>query len=253
MSSFRRERGVILLVVLWICALLTVLLAAFSLAVRVDRTVASGVVEQVRGRAAAEAVLNYLAAVRLADSEVWQAMPGEVFILPIDDVRVRFRLLPESAFLNLNTATQEQIAQVFSGLGLSSADVLASQVVERRVGGSTGAASDAIMPQPWYAVDELIVLGGGLAGVTNLHELFTVDGQHEGVNTAFASSRLLALLGLSAEVTDAVVEEPIYRIQLELGQRQGVRKIEVTAAFDGEGQGYRLHRWNLYNAHFNLD
>lgn len=246
-----REQGVVLIVVLWVCTLLTVLLGAFTLSINVDRTLAGNLVQQVRERAATEAVLNYLTAVRRVDAEAWQAMPGEVFELPFDGIDVFFRLIPESSYLNLNLATEEQLAGVFTALDLEDPQGLARQVVSRR-DGTMELSETGTPPQPWYSVDELAMLAGGLERVNDLHRLFTVYGEHEQIDPTYADNRLLND-DQAEPVGEVLAEDGLFRLQIALGAGRRLRKVEVTAAFTESEAGYQVLHWNLYNASFAME
>ena len=63
------QRGAVLVLVLWILTLLTFLLGAFSNEIRVENRIVGDMVERIRLRAGATAVLNYLALAGTASPE----------------------------------------------------------------------------------------------------------------------------------------------------------------------------------------
>ena len=251
------QRGAVLILVLWITALLTVMLAAFSQQVRIDRSVAGDTLDRVRAQAASESVLNYLAALQQVDPEGFQQMPGELYRLPWGGLEVRFRLLPESAFVSLNTAPLELLELVFAGLGLAEPLQLAEAVVRRREGDPEAVDELQREPRPWLSVDELVLLGGGLQQQPGLSALFTAHGRHVEVDARFASAELVALLEtspflLTPEADEGVVGE-VYRVQIEIGSAQRSRKLEASVRFSSFGRtGYQLLQTNLYNVSFEL-
>ena len=254
----QRQHGAVLILVLWITSLLVLMLGAFSLNVRIDRQVAGGVLQQVRAQAAADTVLNYLAAVRQADPETWQTMPGEVFRLPWEALDVRFRVLPETAFVDLNTAPEAVLIDVFSGLELDDAAALAAAVVRRREGDPEAADTLSAQPRPWLSVDELLSLEQGLDQVPGLHQLFTVYARQPWVDERFAAQRLLALLAADDYLQTPETEGPglgdaMYRVQIELGNGTQRRQLEVSARFIDTGVGYQVLHTNLYNVSFSMD
>lgn len=253
----RQQRGAVLILVLWITVLLTLLLGAFSLMVRVDRGVAADVVQQVRSRAAGDSVLSYLAATRLVDDAAWMEMLGEIYVLPWEGFDVRFRFIPESSFVSLNAAPQEQLFAVFSALGLENADRLAEAVVIRRQGSLEMEETAEEAPRPWSSVEELIVLGGGLERLAGLSRWFSADSYAPAVTFDYAPPLLQEVLP-DEFAADAAGEfqasgfEP-YRVQVMFGVPPEARRAEFTAIFDDGATGYRLVRSNLYNARFDWD
>ncbi|SDU36145.1 hypothetical protein [Halopseudomonas salegens] len=256
-GSRRHQRGAVLILVLWITSLLTIMLAAFSMTVRIDRQVAGDMLQQVRAQAAADSVLNYLAAVRQVDPDRWESMPGEVFRLPWEGLDVHFRLIPETAFVSLNTAPEDMLEAVFAGLESADARSLAAAVVRRREGDLEAAEDIDRQPRPWISVDELLLLGDGLERVAGLHRFFTVHGSHVEVDARFAAEPLLDLLGgtdyLQESQEDAALTTDAFRIQIELGQGVRRRRLEVSARFVADGVGYQVLHTNLYNVSFTLD
>lgn len=270
-----RQRGAVLIVVLWVLALLVVLLAAFSSTVRVDRQVSSELVVRAKGRAAADAVLAYLSAMYRLGGDQWSELPGQVLLLPGPDP-VRFRLIPEEAYVSLTGASPKLLGLLLDGLsidGVDSAQVIES-IVARRQGVLSDEGGDTIPAPPLRSVDELQLLPGiSRELLDHLTPLVTVDSAHDGVALDFASLSLLrALTGEDAGSFDerrvgggfqasgdpppelaAVPGGILYRLQIEIGGRSDRRRLEVTVKF-GEGKdGYRSVRWNEYTARFDLD
>ena len=59
--SYIRQKGVVLIVVIWIVVLLSVLLLGFSSMLKVERQVTIETTQRIQARASADAVLQYLA------------------------------------------------------------------------------------------------------------------------------------------------------------------------------------------------
>ncbi|MES2817370.1 MAG: hypothetical protein V4812_00085 [Pseudomonadota bacterium] len=274
--GFTRQRGVVLILVLWVIALLMLLLVAFSASVRVDRGISADLVQRVQGRAAAEAALNYLAAIQRMGDETWPQLPGRVFVLPFEGADVRFRLVPEEAYISLKGASPELLTLLAEAVVGKDGDpqLLVERIVQRRqaVGGGDG-QTEASMPL--YAVEELALVPGiDRALLEPLYPLLTLDSEHAGVDPRFATAPLLrVLLGdekaraliaaranedfIAGEYLDPVlVASPggvVFRLQVEVGQGDRRRQVEVTSRF-GEGpSGYKIMRWNEYTARFDLD
>lgn len=269
-----KQQGVVLIVVLWIVVLLTVLLAAFTATVKVDRHVATDVVESVQAHASADGVLGYLSAVRIASPDVWLEMPGEVYKLQLNNVQVRFRLIPETAFVSLKAASVDLLQQVFEAAQVADAQQVAELIVARRSASINDSTGEEVTPMLLASVLELSQLPQlNMEQLQMIQHWFTVDSQHEGVNLLFAEPRLVyalapdeaeGLIATRAEadspqldpVSNAMMQHDlgdIMRVQVELSTSASKRKIEATVAFDDGERGYHVVRWNEYNAHFSLE
>lgn len=264
------QRGVVLIVVLWITVLLTVLLVAFTATIKVDRNVATDMVQRVQARAGAEAVLSYLVAIRQSGAYDWLEMTGQVYKLSLNAMQVRFRFIPESAFVSLNAATAEELETLFNAAGAEDATAIAEYIVQRREGHIASQSGEAVEPRPWVSTVELSLLPGITSEVyQHVQSWFTVDSDHQSVDVNFAEAGLVrALRGAEAEQLLAERDEQalvgdttgmnqeggnVFRIQVELSSTGSKRKIETSVAF-GEGElGYRIARWNEYNARFSLE
>ena len=269
-----KQRGVVLIVVLWIVALLTVLLAAFTATVKVDRHVATDVVEGIQARTSADSVLGYLSALREADPELWPNMLGQVYELQLNNLLVRFRMVPETAYVGLNSASIELLSEVFAAAQVPDAQQLAQLIVERRSATADPQAGEQVTPGLFSSVFNLTQLPQISAEAQqSMQHWFTVDSLHEGVNLAFAPADLVhALLPneaatlLAERAENAVLaaetinsdfmqldQGNTVRVQVELSGSASKRKIEATVAFNDGDLGYHVVRWNEYNAHFSLD
>lgn len=269
-----KQRGVVLVVVLWVVVLLTVLLAAFTATVKVDRHVATDVVESIQARASADGVISYLSAIRKADPELWPDMLGQVYKLQLNTMLVRFRIIPETAYVDLNTASVELLQQLFEAAQLPDAQYLAERIVERRSGAVDEQTGEQLRPEPFTSVLNLTRIPQiSVDTGQRIQHWFTVDGQHEGVNMLFAQPSLLrallpdeaeALLAernergeLALESINSAFMQPdpgtVMRIQVELSSSASQRKIEATVRFNDSKLGYHVVRWNEYNAHFSLE
>ncbi|TRX74083.1 general secretion pathway protein GspK [Pseudomonas mangiferae] len=280
------QRGVVLIVVLWIVALLTVLLVAFSASVKVDRNIASEIVYRARTRAAAEAALHYLVAVQRIGNDTWTTLPGQVLILPFAQ-GARFRLVPEEAYVSLIGAPPALLSQVIGQVAKGDTDVekVVEAIVARREGalaqngGPLQAPADgsAAPPTPQLAsIDELMLLPGvSRTWLDRLAPLVTVDGEQTGVDVLHASLPVLrAVTGDEgkaaalyekrgdadvnpADYIDPALYSPpegsLYRLQVEVRAAGKPQQVEVTVMFGDGPDGYRIVRWNEYTARFNLD
>lgn len=269
----RRQGGVVLIVVLWIVSLLTVLLIGFSGVARVERETSVDLLQRVSGRASAEAVLAYLGAVKDLGSDVWEPILGQVLVMPLSPP-VRFRVVPEDAFLSLNGASRETLQQVFRALApeVRDPEMLADLIVTRRQG-DIEAGTEA---NPWRSVNELLLLDSVRPdAIQPVLGWLTVDSEHDGVNERYAAPALIQALypdraeeilagrgaGNVSVGTDGAdfQSRPVlragmarFRVQVEAGVEGKARRLEATATFDNAA-GYQVVRWNEYNVVFTFD
>lgn len=269
-----KQRGVVLIVVLWIVILLTILLAAFTATVKVDRYVAADVLESVQARASADGVLSYLSALRIADPEQWSEMAGKVYKLQLNNMKLRFRIIPETAYVSLNGASVELLERIFETVPVPDALQLAELIVERRSGSMDEQTGEEVAPELFTSVRRLAQLAqASEEELQVIQHWFTADSEHDGVNLNFAESGLVfALAPDEAEAWLATRNEEdsptlssientfmqqnqgdIVRVQVELSSSASKRKIEATVAFNDGEQGYHVVRWNEYNAYFSLE
>lgn len=275
----QRQKGVVLIVVLWVLALLMILLAAFSTSVRIDRQISSELVQRAQARAGMDAALAYLAAIQKIGGETWTGLKGQVFILPLPSGRVRFRLIPEEAYLSLTGAPEDLLRMLISGLASEQTDLETAirSLLDRRLPQQTGsAADDTSTPtkQPMHATEELLLLPGfDRPLVERMTPFVTVDSAHTGLAVNFSSPELLGLITGDPRIVAALQSAPegsmddaafnpgfatapagrIFRLQVEVGEDQQRRKAEVTVIFGEGSEDYQVVRWNEYNPRFDLD
>lgn len=266
-----QQKGVVLIIVLWITVLLTVLLVAFTASIKVDRNVATDIVQRVQARAGAEAVLSYLVAIQQSEAYALSRMAGQVYKLSLNTMDVRFRFIPENAFISLNAAPFEELAAAFNAAGADNAAEIAQHIVQRRSGvpeTDPVTGLETITPRPWKAIIELATVPIISADVyQRIQGWLTVDSKHTQVNFDFADKSLVhALKGNTAEQVLAdrearsiinnglfVSVRDVFRVQVELSSSSSTRQIEATVEFSGGKHGYHVVRWNEYNTHFYLD
>lgn len=278
--SGEQQRGVVLIVVLWVLALLMLLLAAFSTTVRVDRQISSELVQRAQTRAGVDGALAYLAAINKIGGDTWVGLRGQVLILPLPHGQVRFRLMPEEAYLSLTGAPEELLKMLIAGLASEQTDIdlaLTSLLDRRQLQRTPGTQSfDADEPsrEPLHSIEELLLLPGfDRALLERMAPHVTIDSRHSGVAARFATPRLLELITGDQQIAAALKSMPdemlgvpelspsmlsapsgrIFRLQVEAGQGRQRRKAEVTVIFTEGGEDYQIVRWNEYNPQFYLD
>jgi general secretion pathway protein K len=132
-SPRRRQRGVALVIVLWILLLVTISTGAYTLMARMDQLEAHTVIAGTRARMAAESGLN-LAVLGLRDPDDEQRLvpDGRPYYYQVQDVRVEVQITDERGKLDINSADEATLKQMFVGHGLdeSRATELAAAVLD---------------------------------------------------------------------------------------------------------------------------
>ncbi len=215
-----RQRGVALIVVLWVVALLSLLAASFGLGVRREARLAAYHVGLPQWRAAAEAAVHYAAyRLRLSDPQWRWQVDGRVYHWHWQGLPVELRLADESGKVDLNRApaTLLQVALQLAGAEADQAVALADAILDWRDGddatrphGAEAATYAAAgldygpANRPFQAVEEVgMVLGMTPALTRALLPWVTIHSHRQGINPASAPPALLrALPGIDPQVVE---------------------------------------------------
>lgn len=111
------QRGIALVLVLWVTLLLSVVVGSFTLVSRVETLTARNLLDATRAHFAAEAGVNFaVAAMSAADAEEEVVPDGRNFTLRLDDATVEISVVDESGRIDLNAAAREQLVSLFETL-----------------------------------------------------------------------------------------------------------------------------------------
>lgn len=250
-----KQRGVVLIVVLWVIALLTLLLAAFTQVVKTDRQAASSVLLSVQTKAAADAVLHYLAAMNAVPAPELDAMLGQSYSLWLDEQEVRFRVVPEAEFVPVNKLSFEQWYALLAYMRVADAEAKAQYLFDLSKGVEAQEAAEAVQPVSVLSVEHLAgLLALNVEDLRAFARWFSFVGQHTELAAGYVPEAMLAaVMGPEqAEASEAVERHwqpaALYRVQVEVN---ATRQVEAVAAF--EGAKYRLLLFDEYNADFHLN
>jgi general secretion pathway protein K len=116
---FRRQRGVALVLVLWILLLVTISTSAYTLTARMDQLEAHTVLSGTQARLAAEAGMNF-AVLSLRDpNEETRVVPdGRPYVMVFNGAQVEVRVTDERGKLDINAAGEEVLKNLFTANGL---------------------------------------------------------------------------------------------------------------------------------------
>ena len=231
----RRQRGVALVLVLWVSVLLTVVASSFIVERRTEAMVVRNSVLLARAEAAADAgVQRGIYDMYRSDNspERWKR-DGSVQEWNFDSIPVRVELRDESAKIDINTASEPLLRGLLTSSGLNDEDAARlldaildwrdPDALKRPNGAEEPDYRDAGLPykpanSAFQAIEELqLVLGMRPDLYRRLAPSITVFSRQPGVNPQSASREvLLAIPGLTPEIVDR------YLVDREEARRQGL-------------------------------
>ena len=223
----RRQRGVALILVLWLTVMLTVIAGSFAYGMRNEAMAARNTVSWAQARSLADGAIHRTVFELMrpkVSPDVWAA-DGAVRVWEEDGARIAVRAIDESGKIDLNSAPDA----LLKGLLMTAGGVdepTAARLVDaigdwkdaddlRRPNGAEAddykAAGSPYLPAnaPFETVPELQrVLGMTPALYARLAENLTVQSQQAGINPTYASrATLLALPGATPEVVDTYLAQ----------------------------------------------
>jgi general secretion pathway protein K len=216
-----RQRGVALVLVMWVAVLITVIASSFIVERRTEMLVVRNSLSMARAEAVADAgVQRAVFEMYRTDNapDAWKR-DGTTYDWSFDGVPVKVEMRDESAKIDINTASDALLRGLFLSLGLS--DDEAAHIVDaildwrdadsfKRPNGAEepeyAAAGLAYKPAnaPFQAIEELqLVLGMRPEIYRRVAPLITVFSRQPGINPQLASREvLLALPGMTSDVVD---------------------------------------------------
>ena len=220
-----RERGVALVMVLWVISLMTIMAGSFALSTQREAGILSHAHERAKAVALADGGINYaMLMLSLPDPKLrWQA-DGTPYVWQVEGARVVIRVLDEGGKVDLNAA-QEQTLKTVLKLILQNeeqATQLTDAILDwrdpdelkRNQGAEAPEYQSRAMQAPpqnrnFLIMDEL----RGVMGVTpqlyrKFESWFTLYTGADGLNPAKASRELLlALMGGDAAAVDNYIQQ----------------------------------------------
>lgn len=223
--SMPRQRGVALIMVLWILLLVTISTGAYTLMARMDQLEAHTVLSGTRARLAAEAGLN-LAVLSLRDPDETQRIvaDGRPYQMMFQDTLLEVQVIDERGKLNINDADEPTLVQLLTANGLPSdeavqlsaaiLDWIDPDEIERANGAEADAyeaAGLALGPgnRPFLMPEELLqVLGMSFELYRRIEPGLTVFSKDGVPNAAYAPlEALLALPDMDEEIALNFIEQ----------------------------------------------
>lgn len=110
-----RQRGLALVIVMWILMLLTLMAGSFATTMRRETSVSTAIKTNAEAQAVAESgIILAQFMLKQSDPELSWRVDGTVYRLLRDDGEIRIRILSESGKVDINTSSEEQLRAVLS-------------------------------------------------------------------------------------------------------------------------------------------
>jgi len=129
------QKGIALVLVLWVLLLLIIVTGSFSLMARMDRLEANALLSGTQARMSAEAAINLaVLALRDPDDATRMRADGRAYETELDGVKVEVSAIDERGKLDINATDELALANLFTGNGMEpdQADLLAAAVLDWR-------------------------------------------------------------------------------------------------------------------------
>ena len=220
------QRGIALVMVLWMSVLLAVLVASFSIAARTETLQARNMLDTITARYAAEAGLHYAVfQLRMPDPTQRWVGDGRNYEFDLEGTLVAVSVIDESGKIDVNAADLMALITLFSGAGRSQedAEALSARIMDWRdpddlITEPNGAEkrdyeradlSYGPRDQPFQTVDEIQqVLGMDYETYLSIEPLITIYSGRTEPNWAFAPREvLLALIPGDPAAIDSFIEQ----------------------------------------------
>ena len=226
MSGARRQRGVALVLVMWVAALIAVVASSFIAERRSEMLIVHNSESIARAEAIADAgVQRAVWELYRTDNspDAWKR-DGTVQDWSFDGAPVKVEIRDESAKIDINTASDALLRGMFTSIGLSDDESVSlvdaildwrdadsfkrphgAEEADYRAAGLTYKPANA----PFQAIEELqLVLGMRAEIYRRIAPMITVYSRQAGVNAQLASRDvLLAIPGVTTEAVDQYIAD----------------------------------------------
>lgn len=221
----KQQRGVALIIVLWISVLLAIVIGSYLLLGRVESLQARNLVDTVRARYAAEAGMHR-AVIELRNPEIEQRWLGDgrPYTFMLDQIEIEVRIQDETGLIDMNLADEQMLTALFQSVGLEESEMLDlidaildwrdADDLPRLNGAEDEAYSSAGLPYgPKNANFDTVgevqqVLGMNFALFQKIEPSITVFSGRQSVNPAFAPQSVLQILpGMDPNLAEQFIQQ----------------------------------------------
>lgn len=239
-SGFVSQKGIALLMVLWVLTILMVIVLSFSFMSRTEIQSTTSFKESIEKKFLAEAgiergimemfyrIINKNQALVLEGTEVWK-VDGTYYTAQLGDGYYRVKVFDESGKLDINTVSDILLKNLLMNLGIEEgeADIIVDSIMDWRDPDDLhrlhGAEDDYYqsLPNPYEAKDanfdtleELLLVKGitpeilyGTGENKGIIEFLTVHSNTNKINVNAAPKEvLMAIPGISSDLADTIIE-----------------------------------------------
>ena len=223
----RKEKGLALVLVLWIVTLLIIMSSSFALTIQRESVIISGLKEKAEASALAEAGIYY-AITRLfhADNEKKWNGSNSLYQLIFNEKEIRILIADESGKIAINQVGEEQLLILFDSIGLDEevANSLSDAILDWRDKNDLHRVNGAEQPQydeaglkygprnaPFENIEEIqMVLGMTPEIYRQIEDLVSIYAKSAKINPTTASKEiLLTLPDVDEEMVDEYMQQRI--------------------------------------------
>ncbi len=224
-ATYSKQKGIALVLVLWVALLMTVIAGGFALSARTESVQSRILFNQLQAEFLAEAGLNRAVfELRNPDPETRWIADGRPYEFTLNEAKISVQITDESGKIDLNLANEELLVGLFASVGVDFDEALAlSDKIqdwrdpdeEVRLAGAEDAdyfaagyahgAKDA----PFDTVPELLqVMGMTYDLYQKIEPAITVYSGRGNLNLAFAPKEaLMALDGINAQMAEDYINQ----------------------------------------------
>jgi len=223
--QLNRQKGIALVLVLWVLLLLTIITGSFSMMARMDRLEAHTLLAGTQARLSAESAINLaVLALRDPEDETRMLADGRVYQQDLDGILIEVSAIDERGKVDINATDELTLVNMLTGHGLelTDAELLAAAVMDWRdedeLERVNGAEEDAYLAaglqigpanRPFMMTEELLqVIGMPYELYRKLEPGITVFSRTGKPDPAFAPvEALMAMPDITREEAVQFVEE----------------------------------------------
>ena len=226
--SAQPARGIALIIVLWMLALLTIIIGSFAVLARTESLQSRFLFDTTTARYAAEAGLHRaVVELRNPDIETRWVADGRPYVFPFGEAEVVIRITDESGRIDINATPQAMPEMMINllvsvGLDLQQAELMTDAMADwvdpdeepRPLGAELGEYESAGFPYgppnaPFTSIDEVQqVIGMSYELFRRIEDSITIHSGRAMVNPAFAPVDVLAALPeMDLELARQFIEE----------------------------------------------
>ncbi|RLA20319.1 MAG: general secretion pathway protein GspK [Gammaproteobacteria bacterium] len=216
----RVNKGLALIVVLWVVTLLTIMASSFALTIQRETMISASLKEKAQASALAEAGINYAVLMLLSKDEEqrWQAN-SSLYEIKIAGKRIRMLIADESGKISINKASKEQLQQLFDSLAVEEtlSDSISDAILDWRDKNDLHRINGAEQPQYeeaglnysprndlFESVEELQMVMGMTAEIyRQIEAMISIYTKSKNINPVTATREvLLTLPDINADMVD---------------------------------------------------